>query len=79
MRRTTVHQYADPRRSAVVMTAPRAPVKPLRVYRPKRIVCSPTTLQPQLRPRSAWVHRILVLPDTGSNQPFICCLVLRPS
>jgi hypothetical protein len=65
---TSVHQYVDPRCPPVVMTAARAPIKPLRIHRSKRIVGSPTTLQPQLRPRSAWVHRILVLPHSRPRQ-----------
>jgi hypothetical protein len=65
---TAVHEDVDPRRAAVVMTATRAPVIPTPVYRTERIVGSPTTLQPQLGPRSAWVHRILVLPHSRPHQ-----------
>jgi hypothetical protein len=73
-----VHQYVDPRRSSVVTTAPRAPVKPLRVERTKRIMRSSASLQPQLRPRPTCVHRILVLPHTRSHQRSIRDLICRP-
>jgi len=79
MRRATpVHQYVYPRRSTVLMTPTRAPIKPLRIHRPKRIVRPTPSLQPQLRPRPTCVQRLFVLANTRAHECTIRDVICRP-